>query len=71
MKNTEILKNLDRCLKELNNIIVTGFNDEWDDDTLDALECVIDSLNYNYKEMRYNASKTKSSALYGTIANNR
>lgn len=54
MNNNKILKNLDECMRALNNIIVKGFNDEWDEDTLDALECVIDSLNYNYERMKEN-----------------
>lgn len=54
MKNSQILINLDRCMKTLNQVIVEGYNDKWDDRTLDALECIIDSLNFNYEEMKKN-----------------
>ena len=57
MKNAEILRNLDRCLRGLNNIIVRGYNDEWDDDSLDEMECIIDSLNFNYNEMKKNSKE--------------
>lgn len=57
VNNAEILRNLDRCLIGLNNIIVRGYNDEWDDDTLDEMECIIDSLNFNYKEMKKNSEE--------------
>jgi hypothetical protein len=54
VSNLEILKNLDRCMRGLNDIIVKGYNDKWDDDTLDHMECIIDSLDYNFKEMEKN-----------------
>lgn len=57
MNNAEILRNLDRCLRALNNIIVRGYDDEWDGDTLDEMECIIDSLTFNYKEMKKNSEE--------------
>lgn len=70
MKDSEIIKNLDRCLKELEIIIATGISCNWNEDSLDAMECVIDSLNYNYKELKYNIAKTHSASPYGSIVNN-
>lgn len=70
MENKEILKNLDRCVTELHIIIAVGESYNWNEDTLNAMGKVIDLLNYNYKELKYNIAKTHSASPYGSIVNN-
>lgn len=57
MKNSEILRNLEGCQNELNKVIMAGNTHEWDDNTLDAMECIIDSLDFNFKEMKKNIER--------------
>lgn len=70
MKNEEILKNLEKCLIELDIIIAVGSSFKWNEDTLNAMGEVIDLLNYNYKELKCNIAKTHSASPYGSIVNN-